>query len=115
MKWNTIPATLLAAYIILGLALIGTEIENPFGEEVNDLPLDIFCDQIRSDIDVIMSRPPPTPADFVQRFNNMPLYPLSTQGYDVWYERDVEEIRDALRTKVVCKGQKPFMEMDLQA
>lgn len=47
LGWVTIPGTLFAAYIILGIALIGREIENPFGNDVNDLPLDSFCQDIR--------------------------------------------------------------------
>ena len=42
LGWVTISGTLFAAYIILGIALIGREIENPFGNDVNDLPLGSF-------------------------------------------------------------------------
>ena len=55
LGYITIPASVFAAYIILGIALIGREIENPFGTDVNDLPLDAFCLQIRKDVDIIMS------------------------------------------------------------
>jgi ion channel-forming bestrophin family protein len=44
LGWVTIPATTFSAYVILGIALIGREIEDPFGDGVNDLPLDSFCD-----------------------------------------------------------------------
>lgn len=37
-----ISGTLFAAYIILGIALIGRGIENPFGNDVNDVPLGSF-------------------------------------------------------------------------
>ena len=112
LRLKTIPATLLAAYIILGLGLIGTEIENPFGTEVNDLPLDNFCDQIRYDIDVITSKPAPKPSDFVRRADNMPLYPLSMRGYEEWSEKGAEEIREALRTKVTARGQPTYSMVD---
>lgn len=103
LSWNTIPATMLAAYIILGFGLIGREIENPFGREVNDLPLESFCDQIAYDIDVIMSKPAPKPSEFVLRGDNMPLYPLSMAGYAEWIERPVEDLRAALKTKVLAR------------
>jgi ion channel-forming bestrophin family protein len=35
LRWITIPATIIAAYIILGILLIGSELENPFGYDVN--------------------------------------------------------------------------------
>lgn len=42
-------------YIILGLEATGNELENPFGNNANYLPLDQFCDEIRRDLDVVMS------------------------------------------------------------
>jgi ion channel-forming bestrophin family protein len=102
---TTIPATLLAAYIILGLMQIGMEIENPFGDEVSDLPLDIYCDQIAYDIDIIMSKPAPKPDEFVKQVDNMPLYPLYMNGYQDWAGRSTEDIREALRMKMVGREQ----------
>jgi hypothetical protein len=100
LNWKMIPATLAAAYIILGLALIGSHVENPFGYDVNDLPLDMFCDQIAHDVDVISSAPAPKPGDFAKRGLNKPLWPLSRSGYAVWVQRSEEQIREALRLKV---------------
>ncbi|KAF2119610.1 Bestrophin, RFP-TM, chloride channel-domain-containing protein [Lophiotrema nucula] len=99
LGWVTIPASMFAAYIILGIALIGREIENPFGDDVNDLPLDEFCQQIRKDIDTIIARPPPKTDDFVTSSNNMLLHPLSHHTYGAWNSKTVEEIREALRAK----------------
>jgi predicted membrane chloride channel (bestrophin family) len=99
LGWVTIPASVFAAYIILGLAYIGAEIENPFGEDVNDLPLDLFCAQIRKDVDTIMSRPAPKTEMFVEHEGNMLLYPLSRQGYGFWAGKEVGEIREALMAK----------------
>ncbi|KAJ4299823.1 hypothetical protein N0V90_005069 [Kalmusia sp. IMI 367209] len=100
LGWITIPASIFAAYIILGIALIGREIENPFGDDVNDLPLDAFCGQIRQDIDLIMSKPAPRPDAFVFSDENEVLYPLSNLGGNAWADKSVDEIREAL-------GQKP--------
>lgn len=99
LEWVTIPASIFAAYIILGIALIGREIENPFGDDVNDLPLDAFCESIRKDIDIIMSREPPSVDDFVAHEENFPLYPLSHLGSSAWADKTVDEIRDALASK----------------
>ncbi|KAF2182291.1 putative membrane protein [Zopfia rhizophila CBS 207.26] len=99
LGWVTIPASIFAAYIILGIALIGREIENPFGDDVNDLDLDAFCDQIRRDIDIITSRPAPNVDDFTTREDNALLYPLSYLGYQSWGDKSLEEIRKALRSK----------------
>jgi len=95
-----IPATMLAAYIMLSFVTIGREIENPFGDDVNDLPLEHFCEQIALDVDIISSSPPPKPSDFVKSTENLLLHPLSRSGYSVWAARDEEEIRSALKAKV---------------
>lgn len=99
LGYITIPACVFAAYIILGIALIGREIENPFGDDVNDLPLDAFCVQIRKDLDIIMSKPAPCMEDVVEHPENMLLYPLSEMGAQGWGQKSVEEIREALGSK----------------
>ncbi|OSS52328.1 hypothetical protein B5807_02361 [Epicoccum nigrum] len=99
LGYITIPASVFAAYIILGIALIGREIENPFGDDVNDLPLDAFCEQIRKDVDIIMSRPAPSVEEVVMHPDNMLLYPLSEMGSDGWAAKSIDEIRDALASK----------------
>lgn len=94
----------MAAYIILGLATIGSEIENPFGQDVNDLPLDTYCRQIALELDIITATPAPRVDDFTVRDDNLVLYPLSMDGYNDWKDRSVEEIRAALRTKVIANS-----------
>ncbi|OCK91486.1 UPF0187-domain-containing protein [Cenococcum geophilum 1.58] len=99
LRWVTIPGTIFAAYIILGIAAIGREIENPFGMDVNDLPLDVYCDELATDIDIITSSPAPIAEDFIQSSENLVLFPLSFKGYDAWKDRSKYEIRQALMTK----------------
>ncbi|CAG8114111.1 unnamed protein product [Penicillium olsonii] len=101
LSWITIPASIVAAYIILGLATIGSEIENPFGQDVNDLPLDSYCRQIALEIDIMTATPRPNVDDFMSRDDNLVLFPLSQSGYPEWKDRSLEDIRGALRTKVV--------------
>ena len=50
----TIPATLIMAYIMVGLEMIGEEIEDPFGLERNDLPLNQLSQMIRVSVHEIM-------------------------------------------------------------
>ncbi|KAF2815913.1 UPF0187-domain-containing protein [Mytilinidion resinicola] len=99
LEWVTIPATIVAAYIILGIALIGNEIENPFGNDVNDLPLDTFCEELRQDVAVITSKAPPKPRDYVKSALNLPLFPLSQGGFEQWSDKGVEGIREGLRAR----------------
>ena len=99
LNWITIPGTIVAAYIILGIAAIGREIENPFGNDVNDLPLEAYCEELANDIDVITSMPAPNVAEFMKRPDNTVLWPLSEKGWDGWVKRDKQDIREALMTK----------------
>ncbi|KAJ4348587.1 uncharacterized protein N0V89_009965 [Didymosphaeria variabile] len=95
----SIPGTLFAAYMILGFASIGREIENPFGHDVNDLPLDDFCNQLAVDIDIIAATAPKDAETFVKSNQNQLMHPLSRSGYGQWEESSIEEIRDALKRK----------------
>ncbi|KAK2875611.1 hypothetical protein FQN49_001571 [Arthroderma sp. PD_2] len=99
LGWVTIPGTIAATYIIHGIAAICAEIENPFGDDVNDLPLDVFCQQLAADLDIITSTPPADPASFINREDNYVLYPLSKGSVNMWRDRSVEDIRAALKAK----------------
>lgn len=96
LRWITIPGTIVAAYIILGIAAIGREIENPFGHDVNDLPLEKFCKQLADEVNVIASRPSPTPETFITKEENQVLH---LRSFNAWSAGSVEEIRKGLRVK----------------
>lgn len=55
--WWTIPATLFVAFVLLGIEEIGVEIEDPFGHDDNDLPLENFCETIRRNIEEMSEKP----------------------------------------------------------
>jgi len=105
LKWITIFGTMLGAYIVLGLAAIGYEIENPFGTDVNDLPLDSYCRELAADIDVLTSLPPPSTRRFIENDSNLVLYPLSDGGHSSWGQKSVADIRRALRSKATTSAQ----------
>lgn len=110
LEWVTIPGTLVAAYIILGLAAIGKEIENPFGNDVNDLPLDNYCRELAADIDVLTSAPAPSVDDWIKGDINQVLFPLSSTGYSGWEKRSVADIRDALKAKATTSAKSIQLE-----
>lgn len=101
LKWITIPGTIAAAYIILGLAAIGNELENPFGNDVNDLPLDMYCAELAGELDTLTSVPAPRFGETARGAGNRVLWPLSESGFGEWGVRSVADIRSALRAKVV--------------
>lgn len=45
-EWMTVVGTLFLSYVYFGIEEIGVEIENPFGEDENDLPLEDICESI---------------------------------------------------------------------
>lgn len=100
LGWVTIPGTIIAAYIILGLAAIGLQIENPFGSDVNDLPLDRYCTGLEVDLNVLTSHAPPSPEDWMMKDDNKPLARYSDDGWDKLKAKTLEEIREELVHKM---------------
>lgn len=97
LGWVAIPATIAAAYIIFGLLFIGQEIENPFGHDVNDLPLEVYCDQIATDLDIIASFDRRNLDGFL--LAGMPLHPVSGASGESWMGQSEDKLRDAIRNK----------------
>lgn len=127
LGWVTIPGTIVAGYIILGLAQIGKslaktfshlqhactdpflarELENPFGQDVNDLPLDAFCHELANDIDALTSRPAPLNHEQWMRENGAKvMWPLSQMEFRAWEHRSVKDIRAALKAKATSRDVK---------
>lgn len=99
LHWVAIPGTIAASYIILGLLFIGREVENPFGQDVNDLPLESYCAQIAAELDVMASRPKASMTTWIENLDNKPLFPYSAANYNVWRYRGEDKVREALRAK----------------
>lgn len=55
--WLTVPITMLGAYALLGVEMIGDEIEDPFGKDSNDLPLTQISNRIRTNVHEILHVP----------------------------------------------------------
>lgn len=51
LGWGTGLFVALISFTLLGIEEIGLEIENPFGYDTNDLPLDDICQTIKDDIE----------------------------------------------------------------
>ncbi|KAF3941217.1 hypothetical protein ABW19_dt0205184 [Dactylella cylindrospora] len=99
LGWIAIPGTLIAAYIILGFAAIGREIEDPFGDDVNDLNLDRYCESIAIELDMILSVPAPQRADWIVRDDNYVMFPNMNEGYNAWKAKGSDKIREELKKK----------------
>ncbi|ATB40336.1 membrane protein [Cystobacter fuscus] len=52
--WATVPATFVVAYLFFGIEEIGVEIEDPFGNDDNDLPLERICDTIQKNLSALL-------------------------------------------------------------
>jgi putative membrane protein len=51
----TIPIAFVVIFVFYGVKAIGREIENPFGTDYNDLPLERFCSNLESDLLEVIS------------------------------------------------------------
>jgi len=58
LEWWTGLIVALISFTLFGIEAIGLEIENPFGYDANDLPLDAICDTMKRNIDDLISLPP---------------------------------------------------------
>jgi putative membrane protein len=47
LGFTIIPVTVFTFYVLTSIELIAEEIENPFGLDANDLPLDELCKNIK--------------------------------------------------------------------
>lgn len=54
-KWWTIPVMIVISLTLFGIEEIGSELENPFGHDPNDLPLDMICDTISGNIEDLIT------------------------------------------------------------
>ncbi|MGV3640912.1 MAG: bestrophin family protein, partial [Adhaeribacter sp.] len=57
MGYYIIPVVVLILYALASLELIAEEIENPFGTDANDLPLDQICHNIRKHVGELLAGP----------------------------------------------------------
>lgn len=56
--WSTPIVVAIVAFTVFGIEAIGVEIENPFGHDANDLPLDQICHAMQVNIDDLISLAP---------------------------------------------------------
>lgn len=58
LTWGTGPVVALISFTLFGIEEIGIEIENPFGHDTNDLPLDNICAAMQRNIDDLITLSP---------------------------------------------------------
>jgi len=56
--WWTGPVVILISFTLFGIEAIGIEIENPFGHDPNDLPLDAICATMLRNIEDLITLTP---------------------------------------------------------
>ncbi|MEH2063618.1 MAG: bestrophin family ion channel [Nostoc sp.] len=55
LHWWTVPVVGVVAFVLFGIEAIGLEIENPFGYDANDIPLDSLCRKLHNDIEELIA------------------------------------------------------------
>jgi putative membrane protein len=56
LGYYSIPITVFLLYVLGSLELIAEEIEDPFGKDSNDLPLEKMAETIRTNVREIMQQ-----------------------------------------------------------
>jgi putative membrane protein len=59
-EWWTAFFVGLTSFTVFGIEEIGIEIENPFGHDANDLPLDQICKTMETNIEDLINLAPCT-------------------------------------------------------
>merc|ERR1712032_547249 len=54
--WYTVLFVTFYCYVVFGLENLAVEIEDPFGNDTNDLPMDVYCSTISRDICDMLKR-----------------------------------------------------------
>ena len=54
LGYLTVPVVVFVFYVLGSLEIIAEEIEEPFGKDANDLPMERLCQTIRKNVDEIM-------------------------------------------------------------
>jgi len=58
LGWATPTVVALISFAVFGIEEIGIEIENPFGDDPNDLPLDAICRTMQQNLEDLISLSP---------------------------------------------------------
>ena len=56
LGWGTGLVLAFLSFIYLSISEIGAEIEEPFGHDPNDLPLDLICDTIKHNVEALIQQ-----------------------------------------------------------
>lgn len=97
LSWASVPLCMVASAFLFSLHAIGSEIEDPFGKDANDLDLERYCRAIRTELDVLTSIPPPTvEAWALENPANIPLNGVSNRSLLELEKLPVHEIRKLL-------------------
>ena len=54
--WSAVVYTMMITYVLFGIEEIGVEIEDPFGDDYNDLPLEQICSTIERDLSAVVEQ-----------------------------------------------------------
>jgi len=58
LGWSMIGVVTIVAFTLMGIEGIADEIEMPFGNDSSDLPLDIYCRDLKEEIEYMIARLP---------------------------------------------------------
>ncbi|SNX87502.1 uncharacterized protein MEPE_06212 [Melanopsichium pennsylvanicum] len=59
LGWKMVPFVTVFSIMLIGLEGISSEIEDPFGEDKSDHPLDLWCSRLRWEIEMLMQNVEP--------------------------------------------------------
>jgi ion channel-forming bestrophin family protein len=73
LGWWTPVVVALISFAVFGIEEIGIEIENPFGHDSNDLPLDTICRTMQQNLEDLISLSPSVAAKIGESLEPLPM------------------------------------------
>jgi putative membrane protein len=96
LVWWSIPVVGLTSFSLLGILGINWEIDNPFGYDYNDLPLDEYCTVLRHEIQEITFNRIRPYDDWAFTSKNSPMWPLSAKNAQDMANFSTEQVHEIL-------------------
>jgi len=54
-RWWTVPLTMIISYFMIGMEIVAEHVEEPFGQDEDDLDLEGLCDTIERSVNSVFS------------------------------------------------------------
>jgi len=103
----------LTCIFFLGIAAIGLEIENPFGYDDNDLPLDDYCDVLKDEVYRFVEHQFPAPESWILSSKNLVFLSQSEKSAAELVEMSFEDLQSDILSSSTTKEKSEETQLNM--